>query len=221
PSPLRLSHLRPPPTSTLFPYTTLFRSPAHEVRARQVPRARRRARLDRDARLLPHGPPRVRRGVERARAPRGRAAPRLLLGEAPQLPPRLDEAPGTDAAGPPGCRRERRPGPVLRVRLRPDAEGRADDRRRSGLRDARDPGPVEGARRRRAGRVLPLRKPAAAAVAQERGALREAGAPGAEARGVTRPPGIRLPGTTSRRKLIENPALFRGELRYQGRVGLD
>src|SRR5207249_7647216 len=84
PSPLRLSHLRPPPTSTLFPYTTLFRSPAHEVRARQVPRARRRARLDRDARLLPHGPPRVRRGVERARAPRGRAAPRLLLGEAPQ-----------------------------------------------------------------------------------------------------------------------------------------
>src|SRR2546429_2744941 len=39
--------IRRPPRSTLFPYTTLFRSGSHRARVRRLPDARRSARADR------------------------------------------------------------------------------------------------------------------------------------------------------------------------------
>src|SRR5207248_10029115 len=70
---LFLSAPRPPPRSTLFPYTTLFRSrrPSRRVRRARVRRDARRLRaaLEVDRRVLRGG--RVRRGAL-ARGPRGR-----------------------------------------------------------------------------------------------------------------------------------------------------
>ena len=61
--------------------------------------ARGPARLDADGRGLPRAAPRLRGRDERARARGGGAAPRLLLAEAPELSPRLDEAARPGAAG--------------------------------------------------------------------------------------------------------------------------
>ena len=96
--------------------------------------ARGTPRLDADARALPRAAPRLRGRDERAGAGGSGAASRLLLAEAPELPPRLDEAARPVAAGAAAHRPVRGGAAALRVRLRPDAEGGADVRRRPRLR---------------------------------------------------------------------------------------
>ena len=84
-----------------------------------------------------------RRLDERAGAEGGRAASRLLLAEAPELPPRLDEAPRSVAAGAAVHRPVRGGAPGVRVRLRSDAE--------EGLTFVSDPSSVTQQSRRGAG----------------------------------------------------------------------
>src|SRR5262245_46341317 len=74
---------------------------AYEGDPRQVPRARGARGLVADARPLPARPERLRRRDERARTPRGGAPPQLFLAMAALLPPRVDEAHGSDAAASP------------------------------------------------------------------------------------------------------------------------
>src|SRR2546422_280344 len=90
--------IRRPPRSTLFPYTTLFRSPgdAHHRRAARVPRRRCRVAHRAGARL-PSAARRARRLGARPAFPRPRAA--RLEGRVPGVRRRIAVAPAPALPG--------------------------------------------------------------------------------------------------------------------------